>query len=129
MNWITRGNDASVIQYAITTVAGIAGAPNVGVGVGAGYFPVADMRSVLPGDAADAMLGWSYKGTIFGAAYGGRVSLTGSIGMTGNPLHPRKISWVTGGGSVGFGTPGVGVYGGTSYSFPSFGHSNTTFTP
>jgi len=49
------------------------------------------MRSLPTGYAANAMLGWSYTETAFGAAYGGRVSLTGSIGMAGNPLHPGKI--------------------------------------
>lgn len=123
LNWITRGNDASLIPYSITTVAGTAGMPNAGIGIGVGraLFPTTDMRSLPSGTAANAMLGWSYTGTAFGAAYGGRVSITGSIGINGTPLNPTDISWMATGASVGFGTPGGGLYGGASYSTPSFG--------
>jgi len=123
LNWITRGNDASFIPYSITTVAVTAGMPNGGLGVsaGAGYFPTMDMRSLPTGVASNGMLGWSYTGTAFGAADGGRVSLTGSVGINGTPLNPTGLSWITGGASVGVGTPGAGFYGGVSYSTPSFG--------
>jgi hypothetical protein len=121
LNWITRGNDASLIPYSITTEAGTAGMLNASIGVGRGLFPTTDMKSLPSGTAANAMLGWSYTGTTFGAAYGGRVSITGSIGINGTPLNPTDISWMTIGASVGFGTPGGGLYRGASYSTPSFG--------
>ncbi len=123
LNWITRGNDASLIPYSITTVAGTVGMVNGGIGIsaGGGYFPTADMRSLPTGTASNAMLGWSYTGTAFGAADGGRISLTGSVGIKGTPLKPEGLLWITGGASVGFGTPGAGYYGGVSYSTPSFG--------
>ncbi|RED26113.1 RHS repeat-associated protein [Flavobacterium cutihirudinis] len=124
LNWITRGNDASLIPYSITTVAGTVGMMNGGIGIGAGggYFLTTDMRSLSAGTASNAMLGWSYTGTAFNAVDGGRVSLTGSIGIKGTPFSSDVITSVTGGASVGFGTPGAGVYGGVSYSTPSFGN-------
>lgn len=123
LNWITRGNDASFIPYAVTTVAGTVGMLNGGVGIGAGggYFPVLDMRSLSEGTASNAMLGWGLVGTAFGAVDGGRVSLNGSIGIDGSPNDINGVTWFTGGASVGFGSPGFGGYGGVSHSTPSFG--------
>jgi RHS repeat-associated protein len=123
LNWITRGNDASIIPYSITSVAGTVGMMNGGIGVGAGggYYPTTDMRTLPTGMASNAMLGWSFTGTAFGAADGGRVSLTGTVGLNNTPFNSTSITWMTGGTSVGFGTPGTGVYGGVSYSTPSFG--------
>lgn len=99
--------------------------PNVAVGIGSGigYFPVTDMRSLDKGDAANAMLGWSYTVTTFGAAYGGEVTFTGSVGINNNnPLSPDSATWITCGPSIGFGSPGVGLFGGASNSTRAFGH-------
>jgi hypothetical protein len=127
LNWIVRGNDASITPYAVSSVGGTIGMPNGGFGLGinVGYYATTDMRYLSKGTASNGLLGWSYIGTAFGAAYGGRASFNGSIGVNGTASDPKGVTWITGGVSLGLGTPGAGVYGGASYSIPSFGTKKT----
>lgn len=119
-NWITRGHDASLVPY-VTATSGAQAGLNVSadalVGVGIGYFPTTDLRSLNPGDASNGLLGWNAYGSVdAGAGLGG--SITGSVGFSGKPLISSP-TWINA-GIAGGASIGAGGTGGVSYSFPVF---------
>ena len=119
-NWITRGNDGSVVPYVMATTGGQAGLGVSGdalVGGSVGYFATKDMRSLKPGVAANGLLGWSAYGSMDGGAVLGG-SITGSVGFSNKPFTSRP-TWISGGISGGASIGAAGT-GGISYSFPVF---------
>ncbi len=102
VDWITRGNDASVIPY-VTLTAGMQGGTKASADASfsftTGYFFSSDLRSEPSGKVSGGLLGWR-------SAYG-----SGSIGLGGN---------VSLSGS-GFGAGvGGGISGGLSQTIPLF---------
>lgn len=119
-DWITRGNDARITPYVSFTIGGQAGS-NVSadalIGIGGGYYPTMDMRSLQKGQASRDLLGWGASGSIdAGVGLGG--SITGSVGFQKQPLISRP-TWISGSFSAGA-SIGGGATGGVGYTFPIF---------
>lgn len=119
IDWITRGNDASIIPY-LTLTTGMQGGPKASadgtLSLTAGYFFSSDMRKEPSGSVANGLLGWGSYGS-GSVGMGGNVSLSGSVGFSGK--IGTTPTWFSGG--VGFGAGvGGGFSGGFSQTMPLF---------
>ncbi len=109
IDWITRGNDASLIPYVTLTggfQGGIKASADANINFNIGWFNSPDLRNESTGITSNGLLGWSaYGGGSVGA--GANLNVSGSLGFRENP--GSKPTWLT----IGIGTGG-GIGGGTS---------------
>jgi hypothetical protein len=119
-DFITRGHDASVVPYVMTSFGGQAGADvsaDALIGFGVGYYASSDMRNLQPGEAANGLTGYT-AAISGGAGFIVGANITGSMGFSVAPLVSTP-TWI--GGSISGGAMiGGGITGSISYSIPIF---------
>ncbi|MGX7666053.1 DUF6443 domain-containing protein [Flavobacterium pedocola] len=109
LNFITRGHDASFVPYVTHTVGGQIGSDisaNAGISLSRGTYATMDMRDLKPGEAANALNGWSFE--VRGEAHegvGGELFM--NVGL--DDLETASPNWI----NFGFGF-GVGIGGGAT---------------